>query len=172
MSMRNNKRGQRGRHLLAAMTVGAVATCALGSVARAAPPSIEAPATVQPLRRALVVGNNQGDKPERSLRYAEEEVSRLATLLKKRGAFSQVDVLQGANAAAVSKQLKAIHDDLEAAKAKGQPTLFSSITRGTVTMKLSNWAERDCLSENCAPMSNPCPLTSVSRSWMPVSRAP
>lgn len=75
-------------------------------------------------RFALVVGNNVGDAPERSLQYAEEEVARLAGLLHEQGGFRHIQLLQGRDRAALESELRAMRGRIESARSGGQRTLF------------------------------------------------
>ncbi|MDX2019824.1 MAG: caspase family protein [Deltaproteobacteria bacterium] len=76
------------------------------------------------VRFALVVGNNKGDAPERSLQYAEEEVSRLASVLQAQGGFAHVQLVQGHDRATLEGELRNMRTRIEAARAAGQRTLF------------------------------------------------
>jgi len=85
-----------------------------------------APARAQPrqVRLGLVAGNNAGKDLSRSLRYAEEEVGRLADLLKDAGDFDDIVTLRGAGRSEIEKSLVELRKKLEAAKAAGNQTLF------------------------------------------------
>ncbi len=85
-----------------------------------------APARAQSrqVRLGLVVGNNTGEDPAHSLRYAEEEVGRLAELLKTAGDFDDIVTLRGAGRAEIEKGLVEARKRLAAAKAAGNQTLF------------------------------------------------
>ena len=87
---------------------------------------VSMPAWAQPrqVRIGLVAGNNVGRDPARSLRYAEDEVGRLADLLKSAGDFDDVTTLRGATRGEMEKELLRVRDNLEAAKAQGNQTLF------------------------------------------------
>jgi hypothetical protein len=76
------------------------------------------------VRIGLVVGNNLGKDTSRSLRYAEEEVGRLADLLKGAGDFDEIVTLQGAGRSEIEKGLVQVRKRLEAAKSGGEQTLF------------------------------------------------
>lgn len=76
------------------------------------------------VRLGLVAGNNLGKDASRSLRYAEEEVGRLADLLKSAGDFDDVVTLQGASRSEIEKGMLQVRKQLEAAKAAGDQTLF------------------------------------------------
>jgi hypothetical protein len=84
------------------------------------------PAWAQPeaVRLGLVVGNNQGREPSRSLRYAENEVGRLADLLRSAGDFDDIVTLRGASKAEIEQTLVEVRRRLETAKRGGRPTLF------------------------------------------------
>jgi hypothetical protein len=84
------------------------------------------PAWAQPrqVRLGLMAGNNLGRDSARSLHYAEEEVGRLAELLKKAGDFDDIVILRGASRGEIEKGLVQIRKKLEAAKAGGNQTLF------------------------------------------------
>lgn len=85
-----------------------------------------APARAQSrqVRLGLVAGNNAGKDPARSLHYAEEEVGRLADLLKDAGDFDDIITLRGASRAEIEKSLVAVRKKLEVAKSEGSQTLF------------------------------------------------
>jgi hypothetical protein len=76
------------------------------------------------IRIGVLAGNNVGKDPARGLRYAEEEVGRLAELLKGSGDFDDVVVLRGAGRSEIEKALVQTRQRLEAAKAGGNSTLF------------------------------------------------
>lgn len=76
------------------------------------------------VRFALVVGNNKGDAPERSLQYAEEEVSRLASVLQSQGGFAHVQLVQGRDRATLEGELRNMRTRIDAARTAGQRTLF------------------------------------------------
>jgi len=76
------------------------------------------------VRLGLLAGNNQGKDPARNLRYAEQEVGRLADLLKGAGDFDDVMVLRGASKAEIEKALLQLRQRLETAKHSGRQTLF------------------------------------------------
>ena len=84
------------------------------------------PASAQPrqVRLGLVVGNNSGNDSTRRLRYAEEEVGRLADLLRSTGDFEDVVALRGASRGDIEKGLVQVRQKLQAAKAAGNQTLF------------------------------------------------
>jgi hypothetical protein len=76
------------------------------------------------VRVGLVVGNNLGKDPSRSLRYAEDEVARLADLLRSAGDFEDIVILRGASRSEIEKGLVQVRKRLEAAKSAGEQTLF------------------------------------------------
>ena len=84
------------------------------------------PVHAQPrqVRLGLMAGNNAGKDLARSLRYAEDEVGRLADLLKVAGDFDDVVTLRGAGRAEIEKGLVEVRQKLAAAKAAGNQTLF------------------------------------------------
>ena len=84
------------------------------------------PAWAQPrqVRFGLMAGNNLGHDSAHSLHYAEEEVGRLAELLKTAGDFDDIVTLRGATRGEIEKGLVEIRKKLEAAKAEGSQTLF------------------------------------------------
>ena len=84
----------------------------------------QARAQVQQVRVALVVGNNEGNESGRTLRYAEAEVQRLASLLRSTGEFDKVEVLRGAGRRAVEEALTSARQRLDAAKSAGHRTMF------------------------------------------------
>ena len=75
-------------------------------------------------RFALVVGNNAGREPARTLKYAEQEVARLADLLRRTGDFELVDVQQGQSRGEVEAALQSLKKGIERARADGRRTLF------------------------------------------------
>jgi hypothetical protein len=76
------------------------------------------------VRFALVVGNNKGDAPERSLQYAEEEVSRLASVLQSQGGFAHVQLVQGRDRSTLESELRNMRTRIESVRSAGQRTLF------------------------------------------------
>jgi hypothetical protein len=76
------------------------------------------------VRLGLVTGNNTGRDPAHSLRYAEDEVGRLADLLKTAGDFDDIVTLRGASRGEIEKGLVEVRKKLEAAKAAGNRTMF------------------------------------------------
>lgn len=88
------------------------------------PLGAHARADLQQVRIAVVVGNNVGNKPERALKYAEQEVVRLQELLRRAGEFSQIHLLRGASRAEVEQALAKARAQLGEARAAGKPTLF------------------------------------------------
>ena len=105
--------------------IGAVARRrALGFSAAALLLGLAATAQAQQVRRALIIGNNLGEQPSRSLRYAEQEAGRLGELLKRSGDFGDVRVLRGADRNEVESALKGVEKDFTAARAAGKSTLF------------------------------------------------
>jgi hypothetical protein len=87
---------------------------------------VAAPARAQQrqVRLGLVAGNNAGRDPARSLRYAEDEVGRLADLLRSAGDFDDIVTLRGASRAEIEQGLVEVRKKLAAAKAAGNQTLF------------------------------------------------
>jgi hypothetical protein len=81
-------------------------------------------AQTQQARVAVVVGNNLGRDPGRTLRYAEAEAGRLASLLRGAGEFDNVVTVQGARREAVEQALAAARAQLDRAHAEGKRTLF------------------------------------------------
>ena len=86
--------------------------------------AVSAQAQPRQVRLGLVAGNNLGHDPARSLHYAEEEVGRLADLLKSAGDFDDIVTLRGASRGEIEKGLVAVRKKLEAAKSAGNQTLF------------------------------------------------
>jgi hypothetical protein len=78
----------------------------------------------QQSRVAVVVGNNLGHDPGRTLRFAEAEATRLATLLRGAGDFDSVITVRGANREAVEEALSTARGQLDRAKTEGKRTLF------------------------------------------------
>jgi hypothetical protein len=76
------------------------------------------------VRFGVVVGNNQGRDPARGLRYAEDEIGRLAELLTTSGDFTDVVTLRGAGKSDIEKALLQVQQRLQAAKHTGHQTLF------------------------------------------------
>jgi len=81
-------------------------------------------AQTRQVRVGLVVGNNLGKDASRGLRYAEDEVGRLADLLKSAGDFDDVVTLRGASRDDIEKGLLQVRKRLEAVKVAGDQTLF------------------------------------------------
>jgi hypothetical protein len=71
------------------------------------------------VRIGLVAGNNLGKDVSRGLRYAEDEVGRLAELLKSAGDFDSIVTLRGASRPDIEQGLVQVRKQLEAAKAAG-----------------------------------------------------
>jgi hypothetical protein len=84
----------------------------------------QARAQAQQVRVAVVVGNNQGHDQTRTLRYAEDEVQRLADLLRSTGEFDKVDILRGAGRRSIEDALSGARQRLDAAKSAGHRTMF------------------------------------------------
>jgi hypothetical protein len=84
------------------------------------------PVRAQPVqvRLGLLAGNNQGRDAAHNLRYAEEEVVRLAELLKTAGDFDEVVTLRGASKGEIEKAWVQLRQRLETAKRNGRQTLF------------------------------------------------
>lgn len=76
------------------------------------------------IRLGLMAANNSGKDAARSLRYAEDEVARMAELLLATGDFDEIVTLRGGSRAAIEKGLVDLRKKLEAAKAAGNQTLF------------------------------------------------
>ena len=81
-------------------------------------------AQTQQTRVAVVVGNNQGRDPARTLRYAEAEAGKLAALLRSAGDFDNVITVKGARREVVEEALAAARAQLNRARAEGKRTLF------------------------------------------------
>ena len=81
-------------------------------------------AQAQQARVAVVVGNNLGRDPARTLRYAEAEAGKLASLLRGAGEFDNVIAVKGARRQAVEEALAAARAQLDRAHAEGKRTLF------------------------------------------------
>jgi hypothetical protein len=81
-------------------------------------------AQAQQTRVAVVVGNNQGHDPARTLRYAEAEAVKLASLLRSAGDFDSVVTVKGESRDAVEAALAAARAQLDRAHADGKRTLF------------------------------------------------
>ena len=81
-------------------------------------------AQAQQARVAVVVGNNLGHDPARTLRFAEAEAGKLASLLRSAGEFDSVVTVQGARRQAVEEALAAARTQLDRAHAEGKRTLF------------------------------------------------
>ena len=75
-------------------------------------------------RVAVVVGNNLGNDPSRTLRFAEAEAGRLASLLRTAGEFDSVVTVKGAERAAVEEALVSARALLDRAHTQGKRTLF------------------------------------------------
>jgi hypothetical protein len=112
---------------LAAVVAGASPAWAQGRRAQTPPAQAQAPhvqAQKDQQRYALVVGNNVGNERARALRYAEEDVVRVAGLLGRTGDFDDVVLLRGANAPEVQQSLARMQTRLLADRAAGRPTLL------------------------------------------------
>jgi hypothetical protein len=81
-------------------------------------------ASADQARVAVVVGNNVGHEPARALRYAEDEVGRVAELLRAKGDFSAMHLVRGGRRGDVEKALKAAEAQLHKDRAAGRPTMF------------------------------------------------
>src|SRR6266404_6718874 len=81
-------------------------------------------AHAQQVRQALLLGNDTGNDPRRSLRFAEQEVVRMGDLLRRSGDFDTVDVVRGGRRADVERALTAAAQTLTAARQAGHSTLF------------------------------------------------
>jgi hypothetical protein len=81
-------------------------------------------AQTQQARVAVVVGNNLGRDPARTLHFAEAEAGKLASLLRSAGDFDNVITVKGARREAVEEALAAARAQLERAHAEGKRTLF------------------------------------------------
>jgi hypothetical protein len=78
----------------------------------------------QQTRVAVVVGNNLGNDPSRTLRYAEAESGRLGALLRGAGDFDNVITVNGGERESVEAALAVARTQLERAHAEGKRTLF------------------------------------------------
>ena len=103
-------------------TGGRLAVVLLGWLALAGVARAQAPQ--RQIRHALLLGNNVGNRPDQALRYAETEVGRLGEVLRRVGDFDTVEILRGADRAAVEQALHGAADRLAAAHQTGRPTLF------------------------------------------------
>ena len=81
-------------------------------------------AQAQQTRMAVVVGNNLGHDPARTLRYAEAEAVKLAALLRGAGDFDSVVTVTGASRDRVEAALAAARTQLDRAHVEGKRTLF------------------------------------------------
>jgi hypothetical protein len=73
---------------------------------------------------AVVVGNNLGHDPARTLRYAEAEAVKLAALLRGAGDFDSVVTVTGASRDRVEAALATARAQLDRAHVEGKRTLF------------------------------------------------
>ncbi len=76
---------------------------------------------------AVIIGNNQGREPDRSLKFAEQDATKFYATLTELGGFSKSNamLLMGANAAAVRQAFLQIEKKIEAAaKDPSVKTLF------------------------------------------------
>ncbi|HJX54417.1 MAG TPA: caspase family protein, partial [Polyangia bacterium] len=78
----------------------------------------------QQARVAVVVGNNLGRDPARTLHFAEAEAGKLAALLRSAGDFDSVITVKGARREGVEEALAAARTQLDRAHADGKRTLF------------------------------------------------
>ncbi len=76
------------------------------------------------IRIGLVVGNNVGNDPSRQLKYAEEEVGRVAGLLRASGDFSSIVVVRGGDRSGVEDALQVARTQVVAARRAGRSTMF------------------------------------------------
>jgi hypothetical protein len=81
-------------------------------------------AQAQQARVAVVVGNNLGHDPARTLRFAEAEAGKLASLLRSAGGFDSVVTIKGARRQEVEEALAVARAQLDRAHAEGKRTLF------------------------------------------------
>ncbi len=81
-------------------------------------------AQAQETRMAVVVGNNLGHDPARTLRYAEAEAVKLAALLRGAGDFDSVVTVTGASRDRVEAALATARAQLDRAHVEGKRTLF------------------------------------------------
>ena len=81
-------------------------------------------AQAQQTRMAVVVGNNLGHDPARTLRYAEAEAVKLAALLRGAGDFDSVVTVTGASRDRVEAALATARAQLDRAHVEGKRTLF------------------------------------------------
>ncbi|HJX65469.1 MAG TPA: caspase family protein [Polyangia bacterium] len=81
-------------------------------------------AQTEQTRVAVVVGNNLGHDPGRTLRYAEAEAGKLASLLRGAGDFDSVVTVTGASRERVEVALATARTQLDRAHADGKRTLF------------------------------------------------
>ena len=114
------------------------------------------PALAQPrqVRLGLVAGNNLGHDAARGLHFAEDEVGRLAELLKSAGDFEDVITLRGASRGDIEKGLLQIRQKLQAAKPRAIRRYFSSTILGTGTTKRSKLAPSACCCATCGRTLN------------------
>ena len=123
-------------------------------------------------RVAVVVGNNLGHDPARTLRFAEAEAGKLASLLRSAGEFDSVVTVQGARRQAVEEALAAARTQLDRAHAEASGPCSSSTIRATVIRRRSSWDRRACLCAICVRISNSSPgRTCAWRLSTPASRA-
>jgi len=81
-------------------------------------------AQAQQTRMAVVVGNNLGHDPARTLRYAEAEAVKLASLLRGAGDFDSVVTRHGASRDRSKRPWPPARSQLDRAHVEGKRTLF------------------------------------------------
>lgn len=100
--------------------VGALGALLMVSVA-GSPPAAQAQTTQ--VRYALLVGSNLGNQSDRALKYAEEDVIRIADLLRRSGGFDEVLLLRSARAPAVQDAFKKLQMRLAGDRSAGRSSL-------------------------------------------------
>jgi len=79
---------------------------------------LTAPARADVQRFAVIIGNNQGQGPDVTLRYAEADADKVARVLRDLGGFRPADmvVLRGESASEVTSTLISVNDRIRAAQ--------------------------------------------------------
>ena len=115
---------RRGGHATRELGVLASALVALGVVLAATAGPVKAAA--EPRRVAVLVGNNQGSRAQPALRYAEDDVAKVAGVLSELGGFADTDVhvLTGRPLVAVRAVLAEVRRLIATTRAQGSRTVL------------------------------------------------
>jgi len=75
-------------------------------------------------RYALVIGQNEGNDPDHTLRYAQADAERVARVLEQSANLKQLELLVNTSAAAVDAALRAMRARIDTDRAAGRSTMF------------------------------------------------